>query len=101
MGRPAELPTGTLPSSLRLHNERRKPLMRKFLLTVAATAFLALPVATSAQTFQIGPGGIHIDDGRRGASGQCEELRLACENKDRLGEQGAGNCQRYRETCQQ
>jgi hypothetical protein len=38
--------------------------------------------------------------GRR-AGGQCEELRLACENKDRLGEQGEGNCRRYRQTCQQ
>ena len=74
--------------------------MHKFLLTLVATAFL-VPVLASAQTFQIGPGGIHVDDGRRGASSQCEELRLACENKDRLGEQGAGNCQRYRETCQQ
>jgi hypothetical protein len=75
--------------------------MRNFLLTLAATALFVLPVAASAQTFQIGPGGIQVDDGRRGASGQCEELRLACENKDRLGEQGEGNCRRYRETCQQ
>ena len=36
---------------------------------------------------------------RRGG-GQCEELRLACENKDRLGEQGEGNCRRYRQTCE-
>jgi len=32
--------------------------------------------------------------------GQCEELRLACENKRQLGEQGEGNCQRYRQMCQ-
>jgi hypothetical protein len=37
----------------------------------------------------------------RRAGGQCEELRLACESKDRLGEQGEGNCRRYRQTCQQ
>src|SRR5215216_4204250 len=37
--------------------------------------------------------------GRRGG-GQCEELRLACENKERLGERGEGNCQRYRQLCQ-
>lgn len=29
----------------------------------------------------------------------CRELRLACENKDRLGERGEGNCRRYREEC--
>jgi hypothetical protein len=33
--------------------------------------------------------------------GHCEELRLACENKDRLGEQGEGNCRRYRQMCGQ
>src|SRR4051794_21504787 len=32
--------------------------------------------------------------------GQCEELRLACENKGQLGERGEGNCQRYRQMCQ-
>jgi hypothetical protein len=36
----------------------------------------------------------------RRAGSQCEELRLACENRDRLGEQGEGNCRRYRQTCQ-
>jgi hypothetical protein len=37
---------------------------------------------------------------RRGGS-ECEELRLACENKAQLGERGEGNCQRYRQVCQQ
>ena len=36
--------------------------------------------------------------GRR-AGAQCEELRMACMHKDQLGEQGEGNCRRYRETC--
>jgi hypothetical protein len=26
-------------------------------------------------------------------------LRRACEHKDERGEQGEGNCRRYRETC--
>lgn len=34
------------------------------------------------------------------AASYCGELRLACEHKDSLGEQGAGNCKTYRETCQ-
>ena len=42
--------------------------------------------------------------GREGRSrhggGQCEELRLACENRNQLGERGEGNCRRYRETCE-
>jgi hypothetical protein len=32
---------------------------------------------------------------------QCEELRQACLRKDQLGEQGEGNCRRYRQTCRQ
>jgi hypothetical protein len=36
---------------------------------------------------------VQVNDGR------CRELRLACENKDRLGERGEGNCRRYREEC--
>jgi len=74
--------------------------MRKFALILAAAAFV-VPAAASAQNIEIGPGGIRVDDGRgRRAGGQCEQLRLACENKDRLGEQGEGNCRRYRQTCQ-
>src|SRR3954470_13116429 len=63
----------------------------------AALSISSLPA--SAQRLEIGPGGVRVDDGR-GRGGQCEELRRACENKDRLGEQGEGNCRRYRETCQ-
>lgn len=29
----------------------------------------------------------------------CEELKLACDQKDALGERGQGNCRKYRETC--
>src|SRR5215204_4473103 len=49
-----------------------------------------LPSGAQAQpSIQIGPGGIRVDDGRgRRGGGQCEELRLACENKDRLGVTG-------------
>jgi len=31
----------------------------------------------------------------------CDELKLACENKDALGERGLGNCKRYREACEE
>jgi len=34
-------------------------------------------------------------------SGRCEELRLACEHKDQLGERGAGDCRTYRAVCYQ
>ena len=55
-----------------------------------AAAMFVLPV--SAQV-EIGPGGVRI--GR----GECEQLRRACENKEALGEQGEGNCRRYRLRC--
>jgi hypothetical protein len=76
--------------------------MRKLVLSLAATAALfVFPIAGFSQSVEIGPGGVRVDDGRaRPGGGQCEQLRLACENKDRLGERGEGNCRTYRETCQ-
>ena len=66
----------------------------------AATSIMLFPISAFSQSVQIGPGGVRIDDGRGRGGGQCEELRRACENKNALGEQGEGNCRRYRETCQ-
>ena len=71
---------------------------------------------------QVGPDGVRIGDGHRryessrarehrrsdsrrsegrseGRGARCAELRRACNNKDRLGEQGEGNCRRYRANC--
>ncbi len=81
--------------------------MRTYALAIAAAALCASPSSTFSQAIQapgveIGPGGVHIGDGHRreGASqGECEELRLACLHKEELGEEGEGNCRRYRETC--
>jgi hypothetical protein len=73
--------------------------MRKYAFgAAAATALFVIPISAFSQSFEIGPGGVRVYDGRGG--GQCEQLRLACENKDALGERGEGNCRRYRETCQ-
>jgi hypothetical protein len=77
--------------------------MRIYALAIAAAAALFSPVPASSQTIEIGPGGVHIDGDRDrdGAArqGDCEELRRACLHKDELGEEGEGNCLRYRETC--
>jgi hypothetical protein len=54
--------------------------MRK-LAFVFAVVFV-FPTSGFSQSIQIGPGGVRVDDGR--GRGQCEELRRACENKDRL-----------------
>lgn len=73
--------------------------MRKYAFSAAAaTALFVIPISAFSQSFEIGPGGVRGYDRRGG--GQCEQLRLACENKDALGERGEGNCRRYRETCQ-
>ena len=75
--------------------------MRSHLIALAAATLVALSTPVSAQSIEFGPGGIRIDDGRgRGRGGpDCGELRAACLNKDRLGEQGEGNCRRYRNLC--
>jgi len=75
--------------------------------TMASSA----PTDISSQGVYVGPGGVGVDTGvrvrrdreygeeRRSSRGLCAELRQACLNKDRLGEQGEGNCRRYRRTC--
>jgi len=35
----------------------------------------------------------------RYGGGRCREMRAACMHKEELGEQGMGNCRRYRELC--
>ena len=61
-------------------------------------AFLVAAPARSQQ-IEIGPGGFSIRQGRSNVR-VCEELRRACMYKEERGEEGMGNCRRYRETCQ-
>jgi hypothetical protein len=72
--------------------------MRAYALAIAS-AVLFCPVPSFSQAIEIGPGGVHIDGDRDRQGQDCEELRRACLHKDELGEQGEGNCRRYRETC--
>ena len=74
--------------------------MRKYALAIIAAAALFPPVPASSQGLEIGPGGVHIDRGRAREDRDCEELRRACLHKEELGEEGEGNCRRYRETCE-
>lgn len=73
--------------------------MRRYELAVVAAAALCSPVPAFSQGIEIGPGGIYIDRDREGRQGECDELRRACLHKEELGEEGEGNCRRYRETC--
>jgi hypothetical protein len=79
--------------------------MRSYALAIAAAAALfASPLPALSQEVEFGPGGVRIEpghhyQGRSVSRGRCEELRKACLNKEELGEQGQGNCRRYRHYC--
>ena len=83
--------------------------MRKFALVLAGAALFALPTSAFSQSVVVGPGGVQIEPYHHGhhyarsihSGGQCRELRAACMHKEELGEQGQGNCQRYRQMCAQ
>ena len=79
--------------------------MRTYVLAMVSAALFALPTSAFSQAVEFGPGGVRIHPYHRhggyGADrGECRELRLACLHKEELGEQGQGNCRRYREVCQ-
>src|SRR5262249_13462761 len=89
----------------------------------ALMAILLSPSTAVSQGFEIGPGGVRVYGHCEALRGSCErgqggcgqywntcqgsarggslcaELRAACLNRERLGEEGMGNCRRYRETC--
>jgi hypothetical protein len=38
-------------------------------------------------------------EGRSASDSRCGELRRACMRRGELGEEGGGNCRRYRDMC--
>ena len=86
--------------------------MRAYVVAIATAALFAVPTSAFSQAdVEVGPEGFYVgprhrdyDDryyrgeGRYGG-GRCRELRQACLHKEELGEQGMGNCRRYRELC--
>ncbi len=75
--------------------------MRIHLFTFAAAAGLfALPAVVKAVDVEVRPPHtIVVPEGRSLSEGECKNLREACLKKEELGEEGEGNCQRYRELC--
>ncbi|KAF2989990.1 hypothetical protein OGR47_17755 [Methylocystis sp. MJC1] len=80
--------------------------MRSYILAICTAAFLTLPAAAApseagsddASLLQL----VHSQyyrGGHWGSGANCRELRRACMYKRELGEEGMGNCQRYRELC--
>jgi hypothetical protein len=77
--------------------------MRRYIFAIATAALFAIPTAAFSEGIYIGPGGVKVGSGHHHyynqAGGRCAELRQACMHKGQLGEQGMGNCQRYRAMC--
>jgi hypothetical protein len=71
--------------------------MRTLAVIALLMAPLMAPLPAIGQSVEIGPGGVQIRP--HGGGRECRELRAACMHKEELGEQGQGNCQRYREVC--
>jgi hypothetical protein len=81
----------------------REEIMRTYILAAATAALFILPTAAFSQV-EVGPGGVRIGPGPyhryyNRYEGRCHELRQACLHKEELGEQGLGNCRRYRAIC--
>lgn len=92
----------------RTRHKHRRYAVQKLTLALAVAALFALPMSAFSQDVEIGPGGVQINPGygyqhgyyhRHRGYGQCEELRAACMHKEEMGEQGQGNCRRYRQMC--
>ena len=79
--------------------------MRRYALAIAAAAIVVFPASAFSQAIEIGPRGVEIEppypsyQGRSAWRPDCAELRRACLYKEELGEQGQGNCRRYRRMC--
>jgi hypothetical protein len=78
--------------------------MRRYVFAICAAALFAIPSVASAEDVYVGPGGIRVGPSHhryynRYDGGRCREMRAACMHKQELGEQGMGNCRRYRELC--
>jgi hypothetical protein len=92
-----------------MHRGRLSPeallLALALIFAVFATAMFLFSLPAKSQAIEIGPGGVYVnplpDYGRsRNWARTCEELRIACEYKSERGEEGHGNCRRYRERCE-
>lgn len=75
--------------------------MSTYAFTIAMAAVFAFSTSVVSQAIEIVPRGEAdgLHQGRSAARVECRELRRACLYPVQLGEQGQGNCRRYRERC--
>jgi hypothetical protein len=72
------------------------------MIAVAGLALFSVPTATAAPLggeTRAGSRAGMIEQVQYGRSRYCERLRRACTFKEERGEQGEGNCRRYRREC--
>jgi hypothetical protein len=74
-------------------------LMRTFILAIATVALFAIPTAAFSESGHQRNYNRYEGLYDRYESDRCRELRPACTHKEKLGEQGMGNCRRFRELC--
>jgi hypothetical protein len=72
--------------------------MRTYILAIATAALLAIPTAAFSESGHQRYYNRYEGLYDRYESGRCKELRAVCTHKE-LGEQGMGNCRRFRELC--
>ncbi|KOR31157.1 hypothetical protein TI04_02340 [Achromatium sp. WMS2] len=80
----------------------RNKLIRGLLGAALSVGLVSASIAAGHDNFvttQYSGAGGSLIKVRGGRGGSCEDLRLACIHKERLGEVGEGNCRRYRENC--
>ena len=77
--------------------------MRKIICAIAFAVSVGAPSVATGVAAPIGPYASRATDYENAVqqvqSNRCDRLRRACENKDIRGEEGMGNCRRYREEC--
>jgi hypothetical protein len=79
--------------------------MRTYVFAIAAVAMAVFAIPTTPAVSQvdveIGRHGVRAGPGYHHGWGpsRCRQLRAACMHKEELGEQGMGNCRRYRAMC--
>jgi hypothetical protein len=62
------------------------------MMTIGAS--YAAPVSNTHPSSAFDSGVLQVQYG-----GHCERLRWKCQHKEELGQEGRGNCERYREEC--
>ena len=74
--------------------------MRALLIAAGAAALILTSGAGSATAgVRVDPFRFFHEHNHHWSGADCRGLREACVHKEELGEEGRGNCQRYREVC--